>query len=398
MPTPAAVDPTAIDLDALEADLNALRDRLRAEAGPDDAAHLRKMRWWNRACFALGYGTAWIAPNPISAFFISTGTFTRWAMMGHHVLHRGYDKVPDMPTHLTSKGFARGWRRWIDWPDWMHPDTWRHEHNTLHHYKLGEVADPDQPEHNLEFLRQSRLPRPLRYLALLVFSLFWKIYYYPTNSEATAYAHRQTKAKQPYTRRWVLHHALWMPTHAIGRAVWLRSWLPYAVYRFGVIPLVFLGLGSLFDIGWLAYSAVLINSLIAELMTNVHGFITIVTNHAGADLYRFERPIANRGEFYLRQIVGSTNFRCGGDLNDFMHGWLNYQIEHHLWPDMSMLQYRKAQPEVQAICARHGVPYVQESVWRRLGKLLAILAGDASMKWWPEHAPAEPSSGGASIA
>lgn len=380
--TPAS-DPPAIDIDALEADLNALRDRLRADAGPADLAHLRRMRWWNRLCFAAGYGTAWIAPNPISAFLISTGIFTRWAMMAHHVLHRGYDKLDGVPPGLTSKGFARGWRRWIDWPDWMHPATWRHEHNTLHHYKLGEVTDPDQPEHNVEFLRRSSLPRPLRYAALFVFSLLWKVYYYPTNSEATVHAHRQAKAKRPYTRRWVLHPSRWMPSHAIGRAVWLRSWLPYAIYRFGVLPLPFLLIGR-----W-AWLAVLINSALAELMSNLHGFITIVTNHAGDDLYRFDRPIAGRGEFYLRQIVGSTNFTTGGDLNDFMHGWLNYQIEHHLWPDMSMLQYREAQPEVQAICARHGVPYVQQSVWRRVGKLLPMMAGDTSMRWWPsDQAPA----------
>ena len=384
-------DPATIDLTALEADLNALRDRLRAEAGPDDLAHLRKMRGWNRLCFALGYGTAWIAPNPISAFLISTGIFTRWSMMAHHVLHRGYDKLDGTPVTLTAKGFARGWRRWLDWPDWMHPATWSHEHNTLHHYKLGEVTDPDQPEHNIEFLRRSWAPRPLRYLGLVLVALFWKIYYYPTNSEATVHARERARAKLPYTRRWVLHRSLWLPWHAIGRRVWLRAWLPYGIYRFVLLPLPFLALGRA------AWLAVLINSVLAELMSNVHGFITVVTNHAGDDLYRFDRPIRNRGEFYLRQIVGSTNFRTGGDLNDFVHGWLNYQIEHHLWPDMSMLQYRRAQPEVQAICARHGVPYVQESVWRRLVKLLRVLSGDASMRRWPDadaQSEAQPAAAG----
>jgi fatty acid desaturase len=65
-----------------------------------------------------------------------------------------------------------------------------------------------------------------------------------------------------------------------------------------------------------------------------------------------------------------------------MHGWLNYQIEHHLWPDMTLLQYRRAQPEVRAICERHGVPYVQESVWRRCAKAVAVIIGDTSMPVW----------------
>jgi len=74
-----------------------------------------------------------------------------------------------------------------------------------------------------------------------------------------------------------------------------------------------------------------------------------------------------------------VNYRCGGDINDFLHGWLNYQIEHHLWPEMSMLQYQKAQPKVKALCEKYQIPYIQDSVWKRFLKLLPIILGDESM-------------------
>ena len=48
----------------------------------------------------------------------------------------------------------------------------------------------------------------------------------------------------------------------------------------------------------------------------------------------------------MRAVTSSANFRTGGDLNDFMHGWLNYQVEHHAWPQLSMLSYQKAAPQV----------------------------------------------------
>jgi hypothetical protein len=35
------------------------------------------------------------------------------------------------------------------------------------------------------------------------------------------------------------------------------------------------------------------------------------------------------------------------------------QIEHHLWPDMSMLAYQRVAPKVKACCEKYGVPYVQ---------------------------------------
>ncbi len=46
---------------------------------------------------------------------------------------------------------------------------------------------------------------------------------------------------------------------------------------------------------------------------------------------------------------------------------------------MSVLQYRKIQPKVRAVCERHGVPYVQEPMWTRVGKTIDVMVGDASM-------------------
>jgi len=140
-------------------------------------------------------------------------------------------------------------------------------------------------------------------------------------------------------------------------------------------------------------ASVALNSVAAEALTNLHGFVVIVPNHVGDDIYRFEGTTEGRADFYLRQILGSTNFRTGGDLNDFLHGYLNYQIEHHLYPDLPMTALRRVQPEVKAICEKHGVPYVQESVFTRLKKTVAVMVGDADMRRdarldrGPERAP-----------
>jgi len=90
--------------------------------------------------------------------------------------------------------------------------------------------------------------------------------------------------------------------------------------------------------------------------------------------------------------IGSTNFHTGSDFGapgsvkanavDFMQGWLNYQIEHHMWSDMSMLSYQRAAPRVRAICEKYGVPYVQEPVWTRVKKTVDIMTGEANMLNW----------------
>lgn len=360
-----------IDVDAVERDLNALRDDLRSTTGPEDLAHLKKVALVGRAATLLGWATAWIAPNPLSAAVISLGITVRWTTVAHHVTHRGYDRVPDVPKRFTSKHFARGWRRLIDWMDILDPEGWRHEHNTLHHYKLGEIHDPDQPEHNMEWLREAKLPLALKYVVVALGMLTWRWFYYPPNVMRELHVAEQRRAKVSEEER--EEPRVRNPFKQPGTNLWLRCYLPYLLVHFVLLPLPFLALGT-----W-AYASVLINRMLAELIANVHTFVIIVPSHAGEDLYRFSDGISGRGDFYVRQITGSANYRTGGFFNDLMHGWLNYQIEHHLWPDLTMRQYRDSQQRVKAICDEHGVPYVQESVWTRLRKLVRVMVGKDTM-------------------
>lgn len=369
-PRPVPLEARDIDLAGFARELDALKRDIRAQAGQADLDHLAKMERWGRLCSAAGYATAWLAPNPLSALLISQGRLTRWAMVGHHVSHRGYDHVPGVPEERTSRHFATGSRRFVDWFDWIDPQAWNVEHNRLHHYRLGELADPDLVEANLDWLRASDLPRPVRAAVIAFFASTWKWTYYAPNTLRVLLndsAQRESGGKTTEAPRTLA--SMWKE-----RALWERCLLPYAGAHFGVIPLLFLPLGPV------AAGNVLMNSLLAEWLTNLHSFLIITTNHAGEDMYAFDTPVTEgKGEFYFRQVVGSTNFRTGGDLNDFLHGFLNYQIEHHVFPDMSMLQYQRMQPAVKGLCERYGVPYVQESVFTRLRKTLAVMLGDADM-------------------
>ena len=374
-----------LDYQAIGNELKQIRDELDATRSEDDFRHLRKIERWGRLCSLVGFATAWIVPNPISAFLLSQGNFTRWTMITHHVTHRGYDKTPGIPPRYTSKVFARRWRRVVDWLDWIVPEAWDYEHNIFHHYYTGELTDPDLVERNVDFFRQWRLPRPIKALVIVFFMCTWKLIYYAPNTIWIMQQVRARKQRDPSAQgklRSVVpdeHHPietlrLLLPFNAEGREFWGKAVLPYGIVRFVVIPLLFLPLGQ-----WAAI-CVLINVLLAEVITNVHTFLTIVPSHAASDLYRFTTPVSNRDEFYVRQIVGTSNYRCGGNVNDFMHGWLNYQIEHHLWPDLSMRQYQQVQPRVEAVCKKYGIPYVQESLFTRFVKLWKILLGVESMR------------------
>lgn len=356
-PHPLRLD--RIDLDGFAAGVQALRVEMLRELGPADIRHLRRTERIGRAATAAGLATAWLAPNPFSAAALALGGSTRWLLM-HHIGHRGYDKVPGVAPRHTARVFARGRRRFVDWLDWMTPEAWVYEHNVLHHQHTGEQRDPDLIEQNVADIHRSRLPVALRWTLLALLAATWRASYYAPKT-LRAWWHRRLPDDAPRPT----------PHGALLR----RCYAPYALVRFVALPLLALPLGA-----WAAFS-MLCNLLLADVLTNLHTFFVVGPNHSGDDVARFDGPPASRGEFYVRQVVGSVNYRTGGDATDYAHLWLNYQIEHHLFPDMPMLAYRRVQPRVAALCARFGVPYLQEPVTRRFAKMAQVFVGRARMPW-----------------
>jgi fatty acid desaturase len=70
---------------------------------------------------------------------------------------------------------------------------------------------------------------------------------------------------------------------------------------------------------------------------------------------------ADELDFLRRQVLTSRNVR-GSRPVDWLLGGLNYQIEHHLFPNMPRPNLRHAQPLVQAFCHHHGLTYTEASL------------------------------------
>jgi len=97
-----------VDREQLALDLDNIRNEVMADIGQDDFKHLKKIERWGRLCTLLGYGTAWIIPNPVSAYLISQGNVTRWTTIAHHILHRGYDRIKAYPNITAVKALPKG--------------------------------------------------------------------------------------------------------------------------------------------------------------------------------------------------------------------------------------------------------------------------------------------------
>jgi len=346
----------------------------------EDYQHLLKLELWGRICTVSGFilmiviayfglsGLVFWILAPVAALLIGIGNVSRWANVTHPILHGAYDKVPNIPYRYTKAGYARGWRRYWHWLDWIKPEAWEYEHNIMHHYHLGEHEDPDNVEKNLQWLIQSNTPMWLRYVIIYAFAGTWKFTYYAPNTLLILENKERRKRKEPESDSYEYN-----PFTNNGLELWKNYILPYALIKFVLIPLLFL------PFGMSAALSALIILLLSEFFANLHSFLVIVPNHSAEDIYMFSQPHQSQGEFYLRQIMGSVNYHTGSDFIDFLHGFLNYQIEHHLFPNMPQSFYQKMQPITKEICKKHNLEYRQESVFKRIVMSIDLMVGKTKL-------------------
>jgi fatty acid desaturase len=81
---------------------------------------------------------------------------------------------------------------------------------------------------------------------------------------------------------------------------------------------------------------------------------------------------ADELDFFRSQVLTSRNVR-GSRVVDFLLGGLNYQIEHHLFPNMPRPNLRRAQPLVRGFCSQHGIPYTEATMFGSYAEALRHL-------------------------
>lgn len=99
----------------------------------------------------------------------------------------------------------------------------------------------------------------------------------------------------------------------------------------------------------------LVFGLLHHALFGLHLGMVFAPNHKGMEM---PDPNGERWGHLRRQVLTSRNVR-GGPVTDWFLGGLNYQIEHHLFPNMPRPHLRRAQPIVRAYCREAGLPYAE---------------------------------------
>jgi linoleoyl-CoA desaturase len=69
------------------------------------------------------------------------------------------------------------------------------------------------------------------------------------------------------------------------------------------------------------------------------------------------------GERMLHQLATTCNYSENSRIFSWMIGGLNHQVEHHLFPDICHVHYRKIAPIVKATAAEYNIPYYSKKTF-----------------------------------
>jgi linoleoyl-CoA desaturase len=124
------------------------------------------------------------------------------------------------------------------------------------------------------------------------------------------------------------------------------------------------------------YKSTLKANVVANVIRNAWANAVIFCGHFpdGAEKFtQTDMTGETKGEWYLRQMLGSANFE-GGPVLRFMSGNLCHQIEHHLFPDLPSNRLHEISVRVRALCDKYDLPYTTGSFLMQYGKTWRTIA------------------------
>jgi fatty acid desaturase len=119
-------------------------------------------------------------------------------------------------------------------------------------------------------------------------------------------------------------------------------------------------------LGWRCAALFMCSQVLASLYLSA----VIAPNHKGM-------PVWARGArltFLERQVLSSRNI-TPHPIWDFLFGGLNYQIEHHLFPTMPRVNFKRARDIVRPFCTARGLEYTEMGPLASYRMVLTALKG-----------------------
>ncbi|GAC78068.1 MULTISPECIES: fatty acid desaturase family protein [Gordonia] len=321
---------TDADVEALGAELDALRREVESSLGERDARYLRRTIAAQRGLEFLGR-VALLGSHRRSLWWLGTGALSAAKIienmeLGHNVMHGQWDWMNDPEVHSTT---------W-EWDMVCASPHWKHSHNYIHH-KYTNVLGMDH-DVGYKILRVTRDEpwEPRRafqpfFNIMLATTFEWGIALHDLELKEVIAGRKPMETARPEIRKFV---------HKAGR----QMAKDYVLFPAASGP---------------NFVHTLKANLAANFIRNLWAYVVIFCGHFpdGAEKFTMETlENETQGQWYLRQMLGSANFEAGPALA-FMSGNLSYQIEHHLFPDLPSNRYADMSVRVRELCDKYDLPY-----------------------------------------
>lgn len=355
---------TAEDVEALAAELDAIRVEIEESRGERDARYIRRAIQLQRGLAAGGRIALFASGNRIARYagiaMLASAKIIENMELGHNIIHGQWDWMNDPEIHSTE---------W-EWDTTAPSVHWKKSHNFIHHKYTNVVGLDDDIGYGI--MRLTRDQRWERWMIgnpvynLLLGTLFeWGVAAH--GLETTRF--RRGEKSMAEVRR---------DLRVIGKKVGKQVGKDYLVYP------------ALSGPNW---KHTLRANVIANLIRNYWAYMVIFCGHFpdGAEKFTQEEfADETHAEWYLRQMLASANFHAG-PLMAFMSGNLCYQIEHHLFPDLPSNRYADISRKVRALCEKYDLPYTTGSLPRQYFQsfwtILKLALPDKLLKATSDDAP-----------
>ncbi|QRY61433.1 fatty acid desaturase [Gordonia sp. PDNC005] len=346
---------TDADVEALRVELDAIRADIEADRGERDARYLRNTIRFQRGLEFTGrLLTVGARKRPLwwaGAATLGVAKIVENMELGHNVMHGQWDWMNDPEVHSTS---------W-EWDNTGPSAHWKHTHNYVHHKYTNVLGMDDDVGYGLLRVTRDQRWRPF-YLGNLVYNTALALLF--EYGVAAQHLELGKKRKTPEAKA-----ELQRDLRDVGRKIGRQAGKDYLLFPALV--------GAVTRSPEAARKTATAN-LLANVIRNVWTNAVIFCGHFpdGAEKFtKADMDNETQGQWYLRQMLGSANFRSGPVLA-FMSGNLSYQIEHHLFPDLPSNRLAEISVRVQKICADYDLPYTTGSFlvqyaksWRTIAKL-----------------------------
>ncbi|MDW7694715.1 acyl-CoA desaturase [Flammeovirgaceae bacterium SG7u.111] len=225
--------------------------------------------------------------------------------------------------------------------------VWKIQHNVLHHtYTNVDQADDDI---NAPFFLRFSPHAKLYWLHRFQYIYIWFFYGLSTISWVTM---KDFVRLSRYNKMGFFKEKGEFRANILKIAAWKVFYYSYAL----VLPLVMVQLPA-----WIIVSAF----LSMHFVTGICMSIVFQTAHVVPDT-AFPQPnekgiIAN--DWSLHQLATTSNYAPRSRVFSWLIGGLNYQIEHHLLPNICHVHYRHISKIVSKTAEEFGMPYLVEKTF-----------------------------------